>query len=383
MTDLFHLLPLWKELHETGSEYVLATVVMVDGSSYRKPGARMIVAADGRRAGTISGGCLEGEVARKAFWHTENGPTLRRYSTAAEDGEVPFGMGCGGIIHLLLERNTTADPLLQRLAANFAERRPSAVATILDGELTGQRAFWPCEPLVSITSPVTARLNQITQQSFDGRSSFSQQIQTEDQQMATVRAEWISPRPGLFIFGAGDDAIPLVRQARLLGWYVALADGRANLASRTRFPDADDLFVLSPEAFQTGEFPVEIRATDAAVLMTHSLQQDTQILGHLLRKELAYLGVLGPSRRTSEILLTLAANLNVPIAEVDRCIETWMAQLHGPMGLDLGGDTPAEIALSILAEIQLNRHRASGISLREKRRQPGRNDSVHSHLFKG
>ena len=381
MSDLVHLLPLWEDLRKTGTEYVLATVVAVEGSGYRKPGARMIISADGRRAGTVSGGCLEGEVARKAFWHTENGPTLRRYSTASEDGEVPFGMGCGGIIHLLLERSDTADPLLQWLAANFAQRLPSAVATILEGEWIGQRAFWPSKSLDSIQSPVAAGLSHAVQQSFDSGSSFSQQIQT-DLQIATVRAEWIAPRPGLFIFGAGDDAIPLVRQARQLGWYIAVADGRTHLATRTRFPEADDLFVLSPEAFQSGDFPAEILSTDAAVLMTHSLQQDTQVLGHLLRKDLAYLGILGPPHRTSEILLTLAANLNVPVAQIDRCIEAWMARLHGPMGLDLGGDTHAEIALSILAEIQLNRNRASGISLREKRRLRGESGSPHYHLLK-
>ena len=86
MTDLDQILPLWRELRESGTEYVLATVVMVEGSGYRKPGARMLIAADGRRAGTISGGCLEGEVARKAFWHTKNGPIVRRYSTSPEDG---------------------------------------------------------------------------------------------------------------------------------------------------------------------------------------------------------------------------------------------------------------------------------------------------------
>src|SRR5580658_6871990 len=132
MTDLDQILPLWQELREAGTEYVLATVVAVDGSGYRKPGARMVIAADGRRAGTISGGCLEGEVARKAFWRTENGPVVQRYSTNTEDGEVPFGMGCGGVVHLLLERSHTANPVMERLAARFAERAPLAIASVLD-----------------------------------------------------------------------------------------------------------------------------------------------------------------------------------------------------------------------------------------------------------
>ena len=359
MTDLIHLLPLWKELCETGTEYVLVTVVAVEGSGYRKPGARMIVAADGRRAGTISGGCLEGDVARKAFWHTENGPTVRRYSTAAEDGEVPYGMGCGGIIHLLLERSVTATPLMQQLAHKFAERQPIAVSTVLDGDWIGQRAYFP----TSVPS-VSSKLGELAQQAFEGQHSFSQTIPVEDSQIATVHTEWIAARPGLFIFGAGDDAGPLVRQARQLGWYIAVADGRSHLASHARFPEADDVFVLPSEGF-----PLELRPTDAAVVMTHSLQQDTGILSHLLNKELAYLGVLGPRRRTSEILLALAGNLALPITEIDQRIETWMEQLHAPMGLDLGGDTPADIALAVIAEIQQNRHRASGMALRQKRRQ--------------
>ncbi len=360
MTDLVHLLPLWKELREMGTEYVLATVVAVEGSGYRKPGARMIVAADGRRAGTISGGCLEGDVARKAFWHTENGLTVRRYSTAAEDGEVPFGMGCGGIIHLLLERSATANPLLQRLTQNFAERLPFAVSTVLDGDWIGQRAFWPSES--SGSTAIARKLSELAQQSFDGQHSFSQTIQAEDQQIATVRAEWIAARPGLFIFGAGDDAIPLVKQARQLGWYIAVADGRAHLATRARFPEADDVFTLPPQGF-----PVQLCPTDAAVVMTHSLQQDTHILSHLLSRQLAYLGVLGPRRRTSEMLLALASDLALPITEVEEQVETWIAQLHAPMGLDLGGDTPADIALAVIAEIQQNRHHASGMSLHQKR----------------
>src|ERR1700722_14251352 len=108
MTDLEQILPLWQDLRGTATEYVLAKVGGGGGSGYRKPGARMLIAADGRRAGTISGGCLEGEVARKAFWHTENGPAMRRYSTSPDDGDVPFGMGCGGVVHLLLERSATA-----------------------------------------------------------------------------------------------------------------------------------------------------------------------------------------------------------------------------------------------------------------------------------
>jgi xanthine/CO dehydrogenase XdhC/CoxF family maturation factor len=88
MTDFEHIVPLWRELESAGADYVLATVVEVQGSSYRRPGARMLLAADGRRAGTVSGGCLEAEVAKKAWWLTEQGPVVQRYSTLEEDGDA-------------------------------------------------------------------------------------------------------------------------------------------------------------------------------------------------------------------------------------------------------------------------------------------------------
>ncbi|HXI77143.1 MAG TPA: XdhC family protein, partial [Steroidobacteraceae bacterium] len=141
MTDLEHILPLWRELETTGSDYVLATVVEVQGSSYRRPGARMLLASDGRRAGTVSGGCLEAEVAKKAWWLTENGPVVERYSTLDEDGDLPYGSGCGGVIFILLERRATAHALLQALHAAWNARKPLAIATVIEGPLIGQRIF--------------------------------------------------------------------------------------------------------------------------------------------------------------------------------------------------------------------------------------------------
>lgn len=360
MTDLDQILPLWQELRRTGTEYVLATVVAVEGSGYRKPGARMLIAADGRRAGTISGGCLEGEVARKAFWRTENGPVVRRYSTVAEDGEVPYGMGCGGIVHLLLERSVSADQVMQRLAADFSDRAPLAIATVLDGEWIGRREFWPSEPVESADPVAAAILSDLACEGFEEQRSFTRVVRLEEEQGATVRVEWSAARPGLFVFGAGDDAIPLVRQARQLGWYVAVADGRSNLVTHARFPEAHDVHIL-PE----GELPeFGLRPSDAAAVMTHSLEQDSRILPALLAEELAYIGVLGPRRRTDEILLSLASGFDLPESRIDAQVESWMERLHAPMGLDLGGSTPADIALAVIAEIQQCRHRASGLALR-------------------
>lgn len=358
---------------------------MVDGSGYRKPGARILIGADGRRAGTISGGCLEGEVARKAFWHTENGPTVRTYSTSVEDGradhETPFGMGCGGVVHLLLERSAAADAALSRLAASFDARQPLAIATILEGELIAKRAYWPPEDLnplqllredaveaaADLMQDLERSLADLARRGFEDQSSFSESIPGADGNMTTVRVEWNAARPGLFVFGAGDDAIPMVRLARQMGWYVAVADGRSNLATKARFPEAHDVEAASNDR----PIVLDARPTDAAVLMTHSLEQDTFFLRALLplfaAGQFCYLGVLGPQRRTREILIALARDMDLGDSKAERQAEIWIEDIHSPLGLDLGGDTPADIALSAMAEIQRCRHGASGLSLRETR----------------
>ena len=369
MTDLDQVLPLWQQLHEARAEYVLATVVRVDGSGYRKPGARMLVAADGRRAGTVSGGCLEAEVARKAFWHTENGPVVRRYSTNPDDGDVPFGMGCGGVIHLLLERSSTAAPVMERLARSFADREPITVATVLEGTQIGRRAYWPPDESGDDEGgdfepeDAASGLAELAYRGYAERRSFTEDLRLPTGEAAQVFVEWKVARPGLFVFGAGDDVVPVVRLGRQMGWFVAVLDGRSHLATRARFPDANAVHVLGP-----GQFPeLLLRAGDAAAVMTHSLEQDTRALNALLGEELAYIGVLGPRQRTEQMLTTIAEGRLLSNAEVDAQVEAWMERLHAPMGLELGGNTSTAIALAVVAEIQRHLHQASGLPLREIR----------------
>lgn len=356
-----------------GEDYVLATVVEVEGSGYRKPGARMLVAADGRREGTISGGCLEGEVGRKAFWNTRNGPVLLRYSTSSEDGEIPFGMGCGGAVQLLLERRATSSAHLERLAASFAERRPMAIATILDSAKIDRRIFWDGDASEGAEKVAESGLHEFARTAFEEKRSFSDSAQMEGGEVVPLRAEYIAARPGLFIFGAGDDVLPVVVQAGELGWYTAVVDGRSHLATRARFPNADDVVVLPASKI----LDLPMKATDAAIVMTHSVEQDTRVLDYLLSKSCPldqemYIGVLGPRRRTRELLASVAGNQDVEPARLEAQAEVWMERLHAPMGLDLGGDTPAEIALAVIAEIQKNRRRATGRPLRQVR-NPDRN----------
>jgi xanthine/CO dehydrogenase XdhC/CoxF family maturation factor len=397
MTDIERILPLWRELEAAGADYVLATVVAVQGSSYRKPGAFMLLAPDGRRAGTVSGGCLESQVASRAWWLTANGPSVQRYSTVEEDGDRPYGSGCGGVVSLLLERRPTAGLLLAALARAFDRRTPLAVATILEGEQIGRRAFaglehGPQEDLRSGNEPGqtgAAALQELAELALASRRSIENEISTGGIE-ARAWADFRPARPSLWIFGAGDDAQPLLHLAKELGWFVTVADGRSQLATRERFPLADELRVLL-----IGELPAihsgnqsagqpanqqaapssamaHLHPQDAAAVMTHSFEQDARILASLLALDapLAYIGVLGPQRRTRELLGEAARLLNLPadpasstVAQVER----WLAQLHAPMGLDLGAESPETIAFSVLAEIQKSLAGATALPLREVR----------------
>lgn len=396
MTDLERILSLWHEMEATGADYVLATVIAVQGSSYRKPGACMLLTQDGRRAGTVSGGCLEAQVASRAWWLTAHGPSIQRYSTVEEDGDLPYGSGCGGVLFLLLERRSTAGPLLSELEQSFHHRNSLAVATIVEGPQIGRRAFarveqYPLEERRPAIVPdhtgngslpvADASLQDLAELALASSQSMEKKISVHGTD-ARAWANFRPARPGLWIFGAGDDTQPLLRLAKELGWFVTVADGRSQLTTRERFPLADELHVLpareSP-ANQSISQPAgspsvlaNLHPTDAAVIMTHSFEQDARVLASLLAlgAPLAYIGVLGPQRRTRELLAEAARSLNLPADSASTTaaqVECWLAQLHTPMGLDLGAESPETIAFSIVAEIQKSFTAATALPLREVR----------------
>jgi xanthine dehydrogenase accessory factor len=372
MTDLENILPLWKELEKSRADYVLATVVAVEGPSYRKPGARMLIAQDGRRAGTVSGGCLEAEVVQRAWWLTESGPVVERYSTAEDDGDMPYGSGCGGVVFLLLERRATATPLLFALEAAFNARTSLAIATVLDGSNIAHRAF-AGSSITDVQETESMRisgeldLRDLAKLALSRAKSLDERSCLHD--IATrVWVDYRAARPGLWIFGAGDDAKPLLQLSRALGWFVAVVDGRSHLANRERFRAADLVRAVPIAELSGAAFAYfDLHPTDAAVVMTHSFEQDSRILASLLGDgiSLAYIGVLGPHRRTREVLTEAARLLKLNRPE-DRA-EYWLAHLHAPTGIDLGAETPATIALSILSEIQQTLATATGQPLHKLR----------------
>ena len=376
MSDVEQILSLWHELESAGADYVLATIVAVEGSNYRRPGARMLLAADGRRAGTVSGGCLEAEVARRSWWLTEKGPSVERYSTLGDDdGDMPYGSGCGGVVFILLERRPTAAGSLAALDAAFQVRQPLAIATVIEGPQIGARSIAPAtetsaghddDDATESLAPRRADLRTVAHSALNDGASGEERVVIEGQ-VTSVWAEYRPARTGLWIFGAGDDVKPLVHFARELGWFVGVADGRAHLATVSRFPAAQLVTTLNVSDLpQTTPASLDLRTTDAAVLMTHSFEQDAHILAMLFAvpraQRPAYIGVLGPQHRTRELLNEVARLLG--LVPGSTLTEGWLDEIHAPMGLDLGAEAPAPVALSILAEIHQTLQQASALPLK-------------------
>lgn len=335
MEDLRAILDLWKQAQAAGDALCLVTVVRVEGSAYRKPGARMLLTKSGRRAGTVSGGCLEAEVQKKAWWLTAEGPVVKRYSTFFDDdAEIPYGLGCGGSVWLMMERGEMVDRVLGALA-NAAEcNEPLILGAVLTGEQLGTRIIRSSQGTLWNGAASSA----ITVLCEHARRTRSDHWFEHDK---SLFAEFAQPPQQLFLFGAGDDAQPVVRLAASLGWSVTVADTRTNLATPNRFPQARSVSVLQL-GDSAGLHALNVSRDDAVVMMTHSYEQDRWLLANLLRANDVprYIGVLGPRSRTAKLLQ--AAN----------CSAEWLEHLHSPVGLDLGSHSPAEIALSIVAEVQ-------------------------------
>jgi xanthine dehydrogenase accessory factor len=326
MMESRQIVRLWRG----GGASVLVTLVRAEGSSYRQPGARLLLGVDGVYAGTISGGCLEAEVIRKAGWMVRGGAVVERYSTMFDDtAEIPFGLGCGGVVDLLLEPvGTTECRALMDAMENALAGMDSVVVNYLPGDGRGLRRVVLRDGVVVFASEglgekkLACAAGLRAGEEYEGR--FVEEIRAPQR---------------LFVLGAGDDAKPVVSMAALLGWDVTVADGRGQLARVDRFAEADRVVVLGKD----GVAGLGVRAADAVVVMTHSYEQDREMLAALLPVGPRYLGVLGARHRSSLLVSEAAAMIGRSVAE---CCE----RIHAPVGLDLGGDGPEAIALAVIAE---------------------------------
>jgi len=350
MSELRRLLRAYDSCRLAGQASALATVVAVAGSSYRQPGARMLIAADGLVTGAISGGCLEGDARRRARQAMQRGcPVVVTYDSTdpAEDLSLGAQLGCQGIVQILLEpldyANAGNPVELLRQAAGQDE--PAVLGTVFDGPAAwlGQRllltAEGRCWGTLSASPALGTHLRARAAAALvSGKSQHH--AYTTSAGPVQVLLEVLVPAPRLTVYGAGNDAQPLVRLAAGLGWRVTVVDGRAALATPARFPDAERVEVVSAHAIDA--LP---HTSSWAVLLTHNYHYDLAVLRHLLPAPPPYIGLLGPRQKYERLLTELRQA--VPAAA-----ELLAGCLHSPIGLNLGAETPEEIALAIVAEIQ-------------------------------
>jgi len=327
--DRRQIVALWQR-EQSG---VLVTLVLVEGSSYRRPGARLLAAGSAGHAGTISGGCLEAEVIRRAPWIARDNAAIERYATTFDNtADIPYGLGCGGTVDLLFE--SVAQPegaaLMHAMADSLAGHESTVVSFLPGDGRTLRRVIFAADGQVIFASPALSQhkidcaRGLVPGTPYDGR--FVERLEAPQR---------------LFVLGAGDDARPLVEIAALLGWTVIVADGRPQLAAASRFPQASQVAVLSAP----WDNHLNIGPRDAVILMTHSYEQDRAILAAILPIAPRYLGLLGSRHRSSILVAETAAILG-------RTVESCCERIFAPVGMDLGGDGPEAVALAIVAEVQ-------------------------------
>ena len=370
MNELQAILEGFESSQKNGEITFLATVVKTQGSTYRRPGAKMLMTNAGRMIGTISAGCLENDV----FEHTQQRmldgkPIVVTYdNTASEDILWGFGLGCNGMVQVLIERLET-ESTLNAIAFTqecFHKKHLGIIATVfafeggVDVKLGSRLLLYPNGKILTDIKDQ----NLIQSLSADTQAAFANQKSSVNNYQlplgsAEVFIEVIHPPTSLVIFGAGYDALPVAQFAQALGWQVTVVDCRANEATRSRFPMACEVILSRREIVQKQVF---IDAYTVAVVMTHNYLDDLEILKMLLPSPARYIGVLGPKARTERLIEDLRLQGIVSTTEQ-------LKRLHGPIGIDIGADTPEGIAIAIIAEIQAVLTNRSGNFLRN-RNQP-------------
>jgi xanthine/CO dehydrogenase XdhC/CoxF family maturation factor len=353
MKDRADIVTLYNDLRQDRQSGILATVVKTSGSTYRRPGARMLLGPGGQSAGLISGGCLESDLRERAAGVATLGkPQLITYdSSSGADIVWGLGLGCAGVATILLEPvgRPATDEAIETLRRCSELGCKGAIATVIGIE---------GKPDASVGDRITLRSGDNDYSDRDrsmlarrlhpacvtaiseGRSAHARFALPAGS--ADVFVEFVPPAVQLFVFGGGPDAIPLASLAKELGWKVTVVDGRSAFLSRDSFPMADALVLSHPTEFSAS---VTVPDEAVAVVMTHNFDNDTAIVRTLLHSSIRYIGLLGPKSKTDLLFNRLKEEGEDPAA----CGPN---RLFNPVGLDIGAETPEEIALSIVAEIQ-------------------------------
>jgi len=364
--ELTPLLPLCERERAAARAFALAVVVATSGSTYRKPGALMAIAADGSYAGLLSGGCLESDLREHAAKVIESGGArVVRYETGGtEDALWGLGVGCEGAMQVLLTRVGPQEHWqpLEHLAGALAAHRPTAVAFVVESkvaELPAGRALLPAGagPHARDADAFAARIEELLARTArDGEPGW---LETNSLETATPRifSVPLALPPRLLLLGGGPDAMPVVDFAARLGWKVTVYDHRPSYAQAAHFPNAARVVLGRPEELDR---TLELGGYEAAVVMSHHLPSDLEYLRVLARAQIPYVGLLGPPHRRERLLSDLGDDA-----------QRFGERLRAPVGLDLGGRTPEAIALAIVAEIHAWLHQRRGGPFEPQRRRRG------------
>lgn len=312
---LHHLLEKWLP-QKDDLQWVLATIVNTEGSSYRKPGAMMMINSLGRYHGLLSGGCLESDIMQQSrrCWESATNRIIQYDMREEEDLAWQLGIGCGGLVKILLQPVSADNQYLclDKLLAAF-ERNETCIYRQRIDELI------PQNDIVSGTECNVPIPNEGSDDSSD------------------YMVHTLSPPYHLAIFGAGVDAKPLVEMAAALGWQITIVDSRTGYARASEFSRANRIVTESLTDFQYQDW---LSSIDAAVLMNHNIKMDAQALRLCESSSAKYVGMLGPIHRTERVF---------EHAGLDR--NAYKKVFSNPMGLRLGGELPESIALSAISEI--------------------------------
>jgi xanthine dehydrogenase accessory factor len=365
MKEIADIVSAYEEAAGKGKKTALATVVLVEGSAYRRAGARMLITEDGELTGAISGGCLEGDALRKArMVILQREPMLVTYDTMDDDdAKLGVGLGCNGIIHILIEPILDVDNNpINLLKKVFANRGGAVLVTLfsIENRKTPQPGTCICLVKDDIYITQAAGVSFRDELVNDAKGVFtarqSQNKRYKDANEFTAFIEHIKPLISLVIVGAGNDAIPLNKMANVLGWVVTVIDGRNNYAVPERFPGANRVIASRPENILSH---LELNEWTAFVLMTHNYSYEIALLKELLPLPIPYIGILGPKKKLKRMLEEIEDN-GVTVTD-DR-----LGSVYGPVGLDIGSESPEEIALAIMAEIKAVLSSRKGYSLKYK-----------------
>ncbi len=366
MKELLHLLSEADRLRKAQQPFALATVVKINGSTYRRPGARMLIDKEGTTCGTISGGCLEQEVAQQALQAIAEGKAqVLPFDLMDDDLILGFGTGCNGVVHVLIEPVPASDRVDPTLLVQtcLSSRQSGVMAQVIDAPadnaLLGRRLLLLEDGTIQgdLHTPAlhTTLHEEAARTLAEGRHAihpYSTEAGPVD-----VLFEVVRPPVHLVIFGAGHDVAPVVRLAKTIGWPVTIVGRKPVDVLAERLPDADDhVFLMHPD--QVLDY-VSMDARSAAVVMNHHYLRDKALIGALLAAPVPYIGALGPRDRAVRITRELQA-------ELPHLPEAAFSRIHGPVGLDIGTETPEEIALSMIAEIQAIHHQRTGGMLRHR-----------------